>query len=252
MNRRRFIRVGSVLVAAPLVGACEPTPRQAPPGAITPGGSPRTKGFHQPRKWEDFLEEWSSDAVEVTRSAGLDFSPSFDRFIEAGTLRRPPATAERIRDREADLGFTLPDTLKAFFQISDGWRSPWRESGWTVLPLSEVGWLSRVDPDLIRGWRRYRRLPSSDSRYFRYGPEQDPVDFRSHYLPRCIVLSNTWDDGSVLLLNTAITTYPSEVEAWELDHRLPGANRYRSFSELMEAIRQEELEGLRYWASEAS
>jgi hypothetical protein len=42
-------------------------------------------------------------------------------------------------------------------------------------------------------------------------------------------------DAAILLLNPKIVTDEGEWEAWYLDSKLPGAFRFRSFQELMQA-----------------
>lgn len=83
----------------------------------------------------------------------------------------------------------------------------------------------------------------SDEDYFQYGAHQDPVTLRAHYLQTALQISTT-EDGWVYLLNPQVVDERGEWEAWDFGTKLAGADRYRSFWELLQAVCQRELEEL--------
>ena len=58
--------------------------------------------------------------------------------------------------------------------------------------------------------------------------------FRVEYLESALEVSEE-GDSAVYLLNPEVVTADGEWEAWFFANWLPGASRYRSFTELMEA-----------------
>ena len=66
-----------------------------------------------------------------------------------------------------------------------------------------------------------------------YGETQDSVRFRVEYLESALEISDI-GDSAIFLLNPKVLTPDGEWEAWFFGNWLPGANRYRSFAELME------------------
>ena len=71
-----------------------------------------------------------------------------------------------------------------------------------------------------------------DARYFVYGVEQDPVLARWEYLEDALEISPV-GDSAIYLLNPRVIFEDGEWEAWFFANWLPGANRYRSFWEMM-------------------
>ena len=76
----------------------------------------------------------------------------------------------------------------------------------------------------------------SDEEYGVYGEDQETGSLRLEYLETAFQISERERAGTaVILLNPQVVTEEGEWEAWYLAHWLPGAARYRSFWELMEA-----------------
>jgi hypothetical protein len=74
----------------------------------------------------------------------------------------------------------------------------------------------------------------SDEEYFVYGAEQNPGLIRYEYIRTALEISDV-GDTAIYLLNPQVVAPDGEWEAWFLASWLPGANRYRSFWELMQA-----------------
>lgn len=69
------------------------------------------------------------------------------------------------------------------------------------------------------------------------GDGQDPVLFCVEYLQSMLEISEE-GDSAIYLLNPNVVTPGGEWEAWFFANWLPGANRYRSFWEMMQAEHQ--------------
>jgi hypothetical protein len=180
--------------------------------------------------WRTFLERVSGDLLQDVRLP--EKLP--DDVIASGWLGYKGASAKEIAALEKRLGRRLPPSYRAFLEESDGWR----QIGsfiYKLWPCSEVGWFRERNQDWIDAYT----LPDtddeiSDKEYLVYGDRQDTCRFRTHYLETALQISDE-GDSAVLLLNPEVQTDDGEWEAWLFANWLPGASRYRSFRELMEA-----------------
>ncbi len=107
----------------------------------------------------------------------------------------------------------------------------------------QVQWFRDQDPQWIAAWTDYAyEVP--DEEYFVYGEEQDCVNLRREYLKTALAISEGID-SAIYLLNSQIVTEEGEWEAWFFSNTLPGAYRYQSFREMMQAEKIQVLENLR-------
>lgn len=150
-----------------------------------------------------------------------------------GYLLRPPASESEIRRLEERLGLGLPPSYRQFLLHADGWGTD--EDEYCIRSVATIGWLRDLEPWMAEGWGPDGETPRSvpDDLYFVYGEEQDCIHLREEYVPDTLLVGH-WDQG-VALLNPHVKTPEGEWEAWFLAPWLPGANRYRSFWDLMEA-----------------
>ncbi|MEV0150211.1 MULTISPECIES: SMI1/KNR4 family protein [unclassified Nonomuraea] len=138
------------------------------------------------------------------------------------------ASEDEIRQLEERLGTRLPPSYRAFLHVADGW------GGGTLRASGEVGWVRDLDEHLAAMGSENDKdtMPSaSDEDYFVYGDDQDTVFYRPEYLPDMLLIGEF--DAGVYLLNPHITPQEGEWEAWYLAPWLPGAQRFRSFWDLM-------------------
>lgn len=196
-----------------------------------------TTGFD----WAQFLHRWNGELLRsrhIAETLQHALDDDLPAAVEAGWLGFPPATPAQLAATEARLGTTLPPSYKAFLAVSNGWQYPT-----TFIPklwsCEEIAWLTVRHQGMIDAWlvgERYygKPVPIRDEVYLVYGPRQDPTTFRSEYLRTALDISDVEYAGTaILLLNPRIVTPEGEWEAWFHAHWLPGANRYRSFQELM-------------------
>jgi hypothetical protein len=184
--------------------------------------------------WQGFLRQWNTDIL--ARAEARAELPR--KVVKAGWLGFPGATEEQIARAESRLGTILPPSYRAFLRVSNGWRlAPlWIERLWST---EEINWFAVHHQGWIDAWRAadLHPLPIPDEQYRVYGRDQDTVALRLEYLQTALQISpNKPDASAVYLLNPQITTGTGEWEAWYLGNRLPGARRYRSFQEMMQAI----------------
>lgn len=184
--------------------------------------------------WRPFLERFSRELL-TDPDIRLKLPPD---VVASGWLGFPPAEDDEIDALEERLGAKLPASYRTFLQTSNGWR----DAGafiYDLLPASGVTWFRDTHQDWIDVWLEAGveyggPHPVSDEDYFVYGPEQKPENFRDEYWCASLAISSR-GDGAIYLLNPMIMTTEGEWEAWFFANWAPGADRYRSFWEMMQA-----------------
>jgi len=161
------------------------------------------------------------------------------QFIKNGGSAYLPVQAAELQSAQARLGVQLPSTYAAFLRVSNGWLTVTNR----LLGVQQIEPFGVKDPVYVRDWYGIDTL--SDREYFVYGKDQDSARIRSRYLPDCLLISESvlWPNDR-LLLNPSVRFDDGEWEAWFMAPSLAGANRYQSFVELMEAMREDDV---RYW-----
>jgi hypothetical protein len=187
--------------------------------------------------WERLLSAWAADVAANGESpapagplSGLGF---------------PGATEKELQEAEARLGCRLPQSYREFLKCSNGLRQPSEfvaARGGDFWSAQEVDWFRVRNREWIDAWTSAGTVDIPDERYFVYGPEQDPCDMRPEYLEHALEISQM-GDASIYLLNPEIVGDDGEWEAWFFASWNPGANRYRSFAEMMLAHRDDGLDG---------
>ncbi|MBC6696697.1 SMI1/KNR4 family protein [Hymenobacter puniceus] len=153
---------------------------------------------------------------------------------QAGWLGAIGASEAELRELEQRLQVSLPPSYRLFLQASNGF-GPLDYFIWRLRPTQEVDWLVNTDADLVTLWERGVELIPSipDEDYFRYDDSQIDGQVRREYFRGLLMISD-WGDAGFLALNPAVQ-HDGEWEAWHFANWMPGANRYRTFAELMAA-----------------
>ncbi|MEV0596690.1 SMI1/KNR4 family protein [Nonomuraea cavernae] len=144
----------------------------------------------------------------------------------------PPAGEVEVSQLEERLGMSLPPSYRQFLLFSNGWGV----DEYSLLPVTEVGWLRDVEPSTVEAWsspKAEEPLSVPDDLYFIYGKEQNRHAIRGEYLAGTLLVGQ-WDGD--LLLNPHVMTSDGEWEAWLLAAWLAGAIRQRSFWDLMKDL----------------
>jgi SMI1 / KNR4 family (SUKH-1) len=203
--------------------------------------------------WESFLRQWSWELLEAMGECQNDLPPE---ILQSGWLGYPHATEAQIIHAETRLGRTLPPSYREFLKVTNGWRqtTPFIHRLWST---EEIGWFatrhsSWIDAFSQKYSQQNLRLPVnphaesngfsnhsgktniSDESYFVYGDDQDCMNLRLEYLHTALEISEP-GDSSIYLLNPQVINVHGEWEAWFFGDWLPGADRYRSFQEMMQA-----------------
>lgn len=205
--------------------------------------------------WRRFLSQWSRDFISY-----FDVSDQLpENVISSQWLGYPAATEEQIRCAEARLEISLPPSYREFLKVTNGWRqtTPFIYRLWSV---EEIEWFvkrhsswimsftkSYIDSHHPNSHLRYQLngslniLNVPDSEYFLYGQGQDCSKLRLEYLSKSLEISAK-GESAIYLLNPQVISEDGEWEAWFFSDWLPGADRYRSFQELMIAEHRNFLE----------
>ncbi|WP_143021912.1 SMI1/KNR4 family protein [Nonomuraea maritima] len=171
--------------------------------------------------WSDLLPE------DEPVAEGPDHPP-----LPPGHGLHPPASEFEVSQLEERLGVRLPPSYRQFLLFSNGWGI----EEYSVAPVAEVGWLRDVWPSAVEAWTSpmgEERPSVPDDLYFVYGKEQSSDNIRNEYVPDTLLVG-LWD--GLLLLNPHVMTSDGEWEAWLLAGWKAGANRHRSFWDLMKDI----------------
>lgn len=207
--------------------------------------------------WKQFLGQWSRAVLQSSQHSTQALPPE---VVESGWLGYPGATEEQIARVEARLGVRLPPSYREFLKVSNGWRhpSPFVSQLWSTQEIERFAvrhqdWIDHFIEELINHYLEQRLLGNeaqdpevggeerSEEAYSTYGEEQDCRNLRVEHLQTAIEISQK-DDSSIYLLNPQVVTPEGEWEAWFFGDWLPGADRYRSFQEMMQAEYENFLE----------
>ncbi|PSB24196.1 SMI1/KNR4 family protein [Stenomitos frigidus] len=200
--------------------------------------------------WERFLKRWSQEIIGAIGDAPTFLPPE---VLKSGWLGYPGATEKQIAHTEARLGATLPPSYRAFLKVSNGWRQTTLFSN-QLWSLKDIEWFAvRHQAWVDAFWEKSgHHSPEStnakalapsipDEEYFVYGQEQDCSKIRIEYLQTALEISKR-GEGAIYLLNPQIVAPDGEWEAWFFGDWLPGADRYRSFQNMMQAEYENFLE----------
>jgi len=177
--------------------------------------------------WQGLLQQWNAELLSDSQIVAQ--LPA--EVIESGWLGYPGATEEQIAVAEARLGATLPESFHEFLKLTNGWRM----TGYfidRIWSTEELQWFYVRNRQWADTYLQGGFEPVPDEKYFVYGKEQDGMlTMRVEYLKTALEISDV-GDACIYLLNPRIRTPDGEWEAWFFS-TWGGANRYRSFWELM-------------------
>ena len=181
--------------------------------------------------WRNFLDQFSQSLLDDD----IIRAQQSQETLNSKWLGFPAASIQEINNVEARLRVSLPPSYRQFLQTSNGWRNSgaFIDRVWST---TEIAWFKERHQTWIDAYTGPKPIQPtiSDQAYFVYGEEQDPITLRVEYLPTALEISDV-GDACIYLLNPKVVTEEGEWEAWFFANWLPGAARYRSFQELMEA-----------------
>ncbi len=171
--------------------------------------------------WQPFLKQWAEEMLDVAEDT--DDLPS--EAIKARWLGFPGVTKAQIAEVETRLGVTLPPSYKAFLKVTNGWRQPeafWAANAGSLWQANQAQWFAVANQDWIDAYA---------------APDQ-----AEGHLQVALQISENGD--GVYLLNPKVVDNAGEWEAWFFADWNPGADKYPSFQEMMQAQYQSWHEGL--------
>lgn len=183
-----------------------------------------------PINWQDRLKEWDklANASPASDSAAPARRTAMGRQFA-------PASEAQIAAAEERLGIALPPSFRSFLLASNGLRIGIHEIG-RIWGAEELKWFRADHRDWIRAYTQpLAGGPEddiSDEEYFSYRGGSE--FFRRSHLKETLQISDV-GDAAVYLLNPQVISKNGEWEAWFFANWLPGATRYRSFAEMMDA-----------------
>ncbi len=182
--------------------------------------------------WRIFLQDFSRDLLRDIRIRE-ELPPE---VIESGWLGYEGASEEEISRLEKRLRKRLPPSYRSFLAVTNGWRN----CGFYIYrlwPCSKVSWFRKRHRDWIDAYLNVDEPDEiTDEEYFVYGKRQECPCFRAQYLQSALEISDV-GDSAIMLLNPKVVTEDGEWEAWLFANWFPGARRYRSFREMIIAVR---------------
>jgi hypothetical protein len=145
----------------------------------------------------------------------------------------PPASLQAIEAKEKQLDTILPPSYKAFLGCSNGFQflSPFLDN---LCPIEKIDWAKNAEDEWWFNLMESNPQPISDEDYFDYSENQDSAFFRGEYFRSCIKVSE-WSDGMCIFLNPLVK-YGEEWQVLEYATWFPGAHRYRSFLDYLQAV----------------
>ncbi len=179
-------------------------------------------------EWSIWLRQFSTELID---RLDLDQPDAFRHEavtaarVASGWLGEAGLDDAGLAGLETRLGVALPPSYRSFLAASNGFLLPGLIVP-RVFAAAEVAWYRDVDPETIATWAEFAEPGSPESQ-----------------LGECLLISERELVGTgVLLLNPSVRDADGEWEALYLAHWIPGANRHRSFQDLLEQERQTLLE----------
>lgn len=180
--------------------------------------------------WRERIRQW--DELE---SDSTSADTSLPAARSSSRRRSAPASESQVAETEKRLGIALPPSFRSFLLTSNGLRIGTHEIK-RIWAADELKWFRFDHRDWIKAYTQpLARGPEddiSDEEYFSYGAGSE--FFRRSHLKELLQISDV-GDTAVYLLNPQVISKDGKWEAWFFANWIPGAQRYRSFAEMMDA-----------------
>jgi cell wall assembly regulator SMI1 len=194
--------------------------------------TPQLGGIPTVSDWEKFIEKWNTKTFSEEFDEEHDFwSERFPEEIKQKKCSRPPATELEVLDLEEKLGISLPTSYRNFLLCSNGWLFLYEHI--EFLGTTSIDWYSAPNQKWADLYKEIDEFEISDEEYFQYGKYQDCISMRYEYLDALLRISEECEYEYAL--NPMVIDDRGEWEAWDLSGKHPGAFRYQSFWEMMQA-----------------
>jgi len=174
--------------------------------------------------WKPFLESYArivlSDPDVRERIAAE--SPA---AVTSQWLGFEGATEAEIAQIEEKIGARLPPSYRRFLATSNGWRFA-NYNVTDLLPVRRLGWFRDQYPDWITAWEDESE-----------GPRDCEPEHRitGAELGDMLVIAEASENDEIYLLNPHVRTEAGDWQALVFSDHLPGALRFQTFRDLLEA-----------------
>ena len=183
--------------------------------------------------WKNLLEKWNQAIFDNLEEEDLEYyERDYPDVFNSKSCLQPGAIEEEIAQLETKLAVKLPLSYRNFLLASNGFTILDEYS--QLYGTNEIKWFIEENRDTAEFWDREDEV--EDEEYFLYGKHQGATRYK--YMKTALQISET-EDGYVYLLNPKIIDSRNEWEAWDFGTKHPGAYRYRSFWEMIEARYQQ-------------
>ncbi len=143
--------------------------------------------------WKQFLTDYSQELA--MRNQLLDWAEVPQSARDDHWFGFPPATEEEIATAEKSLEIELPDNVRAFYRVTNGWMLCGHRI-YDIRPVEKLCWLSEGSPDL---WS----ICEVDS-----DPPEDADErewwYEQGIKVRCSLMLNTRGDDATLLFDPRV------------------------------------------------
>lgn len=183
--------------------------------------------------WKQFLTEYSQELA--SQHQYLDWAEVSQVAREAKWFGFAPATENEIACAEQSLGIQLPEDMRGFYRVTNGWMLC-GHSIHDIRPVEELRWLSDGDPKL---WELCEVDPE---------PPEDDDDEREWWYEQGIkvrrsVILNTRGDDATLLYDPLADVSANELRygtwaAWNPAMEWTASTLSEFFQQSREALRE--------------
>ncbi len=192
--------------------------------------------------WNAFLEQWNDRIFELIDREDEEelewYEDFYPEVISSRQCLRTGATETQIIELERKLDTEFSLAYRNFLLASNGFIILNRRC--EIYGTDKIDWFINENQDWVDAWNNSND-EISDKQYFQYGAHQDCCWIRTRYMKTALQISST-EDGDVYLLNPLIIDRRNEWEAWNFGNKNPGAYRYRSCWEMMQAVYNKNFE----------
>lgn len=179
-------------------------------------------------QWQEFLKHYSIELLADNSDIEVD-----EEVYQSKWMGYEPATETQIIEAEKRLGVSLPNSLRNFYLVTNGWR----ETGhfiYDILPVEEIDWLQIRDSHLYGMACKHEKIPGP----FNEDPNNEGlIEYRYQQgtqVKRSLAISS-WGDAAIWLLDPGEQDAQGEWAGGCWASWIPGMEWLTtSFSELME------------------
>ncbi|WP_414624075.1 SMI1/KNR4 family protein [Calothrix sp. CCY 0018] len=138
-------------------------------------------------QWQQFLKHYSIELLDEYSNIEVD-----EEVYQNQWMGYEAATETQIVEAEKRLGISLPNSLRNFYLVTNGWR----ETGcfiYDILPVEEIDWLRIRDSDLYGIACELEEIQATSNEHrYQQGTQ----------VKRSLAISS-WEDAAIWLLDPA-------------------------------------------------